>query len=156
MLFTSCCIYCVNKTEGILFEFLIKNKSNLEIKKIIQQYNAPWYKENYKYDFYIELANGKKIIIECDGDQHYEFIPHFHNNCRENFESQKKRDIIKMNYALQQDISLIRISQIEVYKNKINWKKEITDAINEIKNENEVSIKLLGCLKDRVCCKLDE
>ena len=47
------------------------------------------------------------------GDQHYEFIPHFHNNCRENFESQKKR-YNKNELCVTTNISLIRISQMNI------------------------------------------
>jgi very-short-patch-repair endonuclease/endogenous inhibitor of DNA gyrase (YacG/DUF329 family) len=148
------CSCCINKTEGILYEFLKKNNSNLEMKKIIQQYNASWYKENYRYDFYIELENGKKIIIECDGEQHYIHNNYFHRDDW-SFEKQQGRDIYKMNKALENGVSMIRIHQEEVYKNTIDWKNEITDAINDIKNENEDSIKLLGCLKDKIYWELE-
>ena len=147
------CSCCINKTEGILYEFLKKNKSNLEMKKIIQQYNASWYKENYRYDFYIELENGKKIIIECDGEQHYIHNKYFHRD--RSLEKQQDRDMYKMNKALENGVSMIRIYQEEVYKDTIDWKNEITDAINDIKNENEDSIKLLGCLKDKIYWKLE-
>ena len=105
------------------------------------------------YDFYIELANGKKIIIECDGEQHYTENSYFHRNDRM-FEKQQDRDIFKMNKALENNVSIIRVHQEEVYNDTINWERELTDAINEIKNENEATIKLLGCLSDKVCWDL--
>ena len=38
-------------------------------------------------------------------------------------------------------------------EDRIDWEKELIDAINEIKNSNEIKVKLLGCLKekDKVC-----
>ena len=139
-----------NKTERIIKDFLLKNKSNFQITNDkIDEYCPTWFEERYRYDFYIELVNGKKIIIECDGEQHY--TQHFHHRDGWTLKKQQDRDIYKMHKALENDVSMIRIHQDEVYNDRIDWKKELTDAINEIKNENEITIKLLGCLKDKIC-----
>ena len=153
------CPDCVNKTEGVVLDFLLNNKSNFEIKT---QYKPDWCKnpdtgKHLPYDFYIELSNGKKIIIECDGRQHYEENSHFHRNGW-TLEKQQDRDIFKMNKANENDVSVIRIHQEDVYNDRINWKKEITDAIDELKNEDEVSVKVLGRLKkdtDKLCWEFD-
>ena len=144
-----------NKTEAIIHRFLVNNKSNIDIKKFVSQYKPDWSKNPdtgryLPYDFCIELVNDKKIIIECDGVQHYTENSHFHRNDW-TLEKQQDRDIFKMNKALENDVSVIRIEAADVYNDRINWEKELTDAINEIKNDNEVSIKLLGCLKNKVC-----
>ena len=134
---------------------LLNNISNLGITNDkFDQYKPDWCinpdtNRYLPYDFYIELVNGKKIIIECDGEQHYTQNSHFHRNDR-TLEKQQDRDIYKMNKALENDVSMIRIHQEEVWNDTIDWKKEVTDAINEIKNENKVTIKLLGCLKDKI------
>ena len=153
------CSYCVNKTEGVVLDFLLNNKSNFEIKT---QYKPDWCKnpdtgKHLPYDFYIELSNGKKIIIECDGIQHYEENSHFHRNGW-TLEKQQDRDIFKMNKANENDVSIIRVYQPDVWYDRINWEKEITDAINEIKNEDEASVKVIGCLKkdtDKLCWEFD-
>ena len=148
-----------NKTEIIIYDFLLNNISNLQItNKVLCQYKPDWCinqetNKHLPYDFYIELANRKKIIIECDGEQHYTENSHFHRNDR-SLEKQQDRDIFKMNKALENNVSIIRVHQEEVYNDTINWKRQLTDAINEIKNENEVTIKLLGCLSDKVCWDL--
>ena len=49
-----------NKTEGLIHDLLLNNKCDLEIKNIIVQYVPKWKDKNYRYDFYIELTNGKK------------------------------------------------------------------------------------------------
>ena len=144
-----------NKTEKMIHDFLLKNKSNFQIiNDKIDEYSPIWFAEKYRYDFYIELSNGKKIIIECDGEQHY--TKHFHHRDGWTLEKQQDRDIFKMNKALENGISIIRVHQEEVYNDTINWERELTDAINEIKNENEneATIKLLGCLSDKVCWDL--
>jgi very-short-patch-repair endonuclease len=154
------CPICINKTETIIYDFLLNNISNFGITNDkLDQYKTDWCinqdtNKHLPYDFYIELENGKKIIIECDGEQHYIHNKHFHRNSW-SLEKQKDRDIYKMNKALENGVSMIRIYQEEVYKNIIDWKNEITDAINDIKNENEDSIKLLGCLKDKIYWELE-
>ena len=149
-----------NKTEGMILRFLLNNISNLGITNDkFDQYKPDWCinpdtNRYLPYDFYIELVNGKKIIIECDGEQHYTQNTHFHRNDR-TLEKQEDRDIYKMQKALDNNCSIIRVHQEEVYNDTIDWKKELTDAINEIKNENDTSIKLLGCLKDKICWILE-
>ena len=140
--------FSYNKTEGLLHDFLLNNTSNFEIKNVVKEYVPTWYKEKYRYDFFIELVDGKKIIIECDGEWHYTKIAHFYRN--KTLEQQHEIDIFKMQIAWANSVSIIRVHQEEVWNDTINWEKELTDAINEIKNENDVTLKLLGCLKDRV------
>ena len=143
-----------NKTERIIKDFLLKNKSNFQFTNDkIDEYCPTWFEERYRYDFYIKLINGKEIIIECDGEQHY--TEHFHHRDDWTLEKQEDRDIYKMQKALDNNCSIIRVHQEEVYNDTIDWKKELTDAINEIKNENDTSIKLLGCLKDKICWILE-
>ena len=144
-----------NKTERLIHEFLLNNIYNLEItNNNLDQYLTSWCKNPdtgkcLPYDFYIELVNGKKIIIECDGRQHYKEHSLYHRNDW-TLEKQHDRDIFKMKKALENNVSIIRVHQEEVWNDAINWEKELTDAINEIKNENDVTLNLLGCLKDRV------
>ena len=155
------CPICTNKTEAIIYDFLLNNISNFGITNDkLDQYKPDWCinqdtNKHLPYDFYIELPNDKKILLACDGEQHYIHNEHFHRNGW-TLTKQQERDIYKMNKALENDVSMIRIHQEEVYNDTIDWKKEITDAINEIKNENEVSIKLLGCLKNKVNWELVE
>ena len=142
--------------ERMIYRFLINNKYNLGIKILLYQYVPFWNDKKYTYDFYIKLINGKRIILECDDKYHYTINQHIHKNGR-TLEKQQDRDIFKMNKALENDVSVIRIHQEDVYNDIINWKKEITDAIDEIKNEDEVSVKVLGCLKKDtdVCWEFD-
>jgi len=48
------------------------------------------------------------MLIEFDGKQHYEFVKKFHDNI-EGFKIQQARDKIKTQYALDNNITLVRI-----------------------------------------------
>ena len=148
------------KTEALTHNFLSNNKCKLGIVDIILQYSPDWCinpdtGRKLPYDFRIELVNGTKIIIECDGEQHYSKHRYFHKNDRA-FENQQERDIIKMNSAFENNISIIRFHQEDVWNNTIDWEKELIDAISEIKNGNEITMKALGCVKDKAYWEDDE
>ena len=143
--------------ERMIFRFLINNKYNLGIKFLLYQYQPFWNDKKHTYDFYIKLINGKRIILECDDKYHYTINQHIHKNGR-TLESIQDRDIFNMNQAVENDVSVIRIHHEDVHDDIINWKKEITEAINDIKNEDEVSVKVVGCLKkdtDKLCWEFD-
>ena len=89
----------------MILRFLLNNISNLGITNDkLEQYKTDWCinpdtNKHLPYDFYIKLINGKEIIIECDGEQHYTQNTHFHRNDR-TLEKQEDRDIYKMQKAL--------------------------------------------------------
>ncbi len=68
------------------------------------------------YDFFIPSYN---IIIELDGPHHFEQI-HKWNSPEETV----RRDVLKMKYALEHKLSIIRCMQIEYYKNTDNVANE--------------------------------
>ena len=59
----------------------------------------------YRFDFYIPSLN---IIIECDGEQHFTYLKHFHKK-REDFLKARERDRRKNSYCLANCIKLYRI-----------------------------------------------
>ena len=77
------CPICKNKTEKKLLEWLQKQPF---IKKVKREYKPKWCsteyhcimkgehktrRYQYSYDFLITLQNGKQLIIELDGPQHF-------------------------------------------------------------------------------------
>jgi Probable Zinc-ribbon domain len=54
-----------------------------------------------RYDFYISALN---LILEVDGEQHFRYTG------RGDYEDTRKKDILKMKLAFENDISIIRIS----------------------------------------------
>lgn len=66
------------------------------------------YYVNYKntrllYDFYIKSL---ALCIECQGEQHFKFVKHFHGSI-DNFYSQKRRDNLKVEYCEENDLTLV-------------------------------------------------
>ena len=57
-------------------------------------------------DIYIENI---KTAVEIQGEQHYEFIPHFHKTYRD-FEEQKRRDEEKRNLCFGNGVKLVEIA----------------------------------------------
>jgi hypothetical protein len=118
-----------NITEKILYDYLISIYPDT-----IREFKEIWCK-NKKYlpfDFCIQELN---IIIELDGPQHFQQI----SNWRSPEETQKT-DKYKMKCANENNYSIIRLLQIDVLDNKYNWKEELNNNIEKIKNNNIIQI----------------
>lgn len=114
----SWCPMCKNKTEKKLFDHL-KSK----FPKIIHQFKPLWCKNletNYclPFDFCIESL---KVIVELDGRQHFKQVSNWKSP-----EETQEIDIYKMNLALKNGYTIIRLLQEEVWNEKITyWKEEL-------------------------------
>ncbi len=130
------CSHCLNKTEKILYDNLIKIYSTLQ-----RQYKVKWCKkQNYlPFDFVIEE---RKIIVELDGKQHFEQIGNWPTP-----QKTKINDLYKIKCANENGYSIIRILQKNVYYNKYNWLDELCGNIEKITNENIVQ-NIYMCKKD--------
>jgi len=118
------CPVCVRKTEKKLYTWL---KTTYPDLTIIKEYQPDWCKNiatgyYLPFDFYINEFN---LIIELDGRQHFEVIEYWKNDP----EQQQVRDRYKMQCANSKNISVIRIKQVDVYYDKINWTDELTKKI---------------------------
>jgi very-short-patch-repair endonuclease len=121
------CPFCKNKTEIIVYEFLLENNFN-----IIKEAKFDWCKNeetnyHFRFDFVIEDL---KLIIEVDGIQHFKDVKHFKNGFKEN----QERDKYKMELATKNNYSIIRIVQEDIFKNKYDWKKELLVNIKKYDN----------------------
>lgn len=74
--------------------------------RVTQQYSVVYAGQRLFFDFYIQALN---ILIECQGEQHYKFVPHFHG-ARSEFKESQRRDQLKREWAAQQGIPLLEIS----------------------------------------------
>ena len=63
------------------------------------------------FDFY--NAN-KKIALEVDGKQHYQYVPHFHGGNRSKFLGQLQRDEKKELFCEINNIKLVRILESDM------------------------------------------
>ena len=127
------CPICKNKTEKIVYKFLLENNF-----KLIKEAKYEWSKnENTNhilpFDFCIE---DYKLIIEIDGMQHFENISYWNSN----FKEIQERDKYKMKIANKNGYSIIRILQMDIYHNKINWKDELINKIKKYKNPEIIYI----------------
>ena len=68
---------------------------------IIPEYFVNYRNNRLFFDFFIKSLN---ICIECQGRQHFQFIKHFHGD-KEKFYEQKRRDNLKLEYCLDNDLA---------------------------------------------------
>jgi very-short-patch-repair endonuclease len=132
----SWCPHCRYKTEDKLTKIL---KEYFPL--LITQAKYDWCKnkKHLPFDFCLE---DKKIIIECDGENHWKQVAKWktpeHNHIR---------DVYKMKCANENGYSVIRIVQEDVFKDKYNWLQELLENIDKIVLENRVQ-NIYMCKKD--------
>ncbi len=149
----SWCPVCKNKTELKLFEWLI-NKYSCTLDspirpearskapyKIFKEFSPDWCKnpennKSFRFDFLIKEL---KLFIELDGPQHFRQT----SNWKGPVET-RKRDIYKMNQALVNGYSVIRILQEDVWLDKNNWETNLTASIRRYETPQITYI----CTKD--------
>ncbi|MAE85951.1 MAG: hypothetical protein CMB80_24655 [Flammeovirgaceae bacterium] len=131
------CPLCKFKTEKQFLQWL---KDNYKYK-INYQIRYKWSKSSktnryLPFDFAIEKI---KLIIEIDGRHHFEQISNW-NPPEENL----RRDKYKMQKALTNGYSIIRIFQEDIYHNKNNWENKARETIRLY---NKPTIICIGCEK---------
>lgn len=118
------CPDCANESRALFYE----SKGESIIESWLKTNNIEYVKQKtfnelvdvmlLRYDFYLPVQN---ILIEYDGQQHYEFVPYFHGDI-ETYERQVYRDNLKTRYASQRNIKLLRIRydvDVEQFLNNI-------------------------------------
>jgi very-short-patch-repair endonuclease len=120
------CPYCVNKTEGILYKWLLSQ--NYEVQTQVKFENLP----GARFDFYIGEFD---LIIELDGIQHFKQVAKWTTP-----EITQKQDKKKMQFCLDNGISMIRLLQKDVFNNVYDWKEELKLYIKEYETP---SIKMI-------------
>ncbi len=111
------CMYCKNSTEKKVYNFICKK---LKCKVIHQQrFKDISEIKNNPFDLYFPDYN---LIIEIDGDQHFKSVEFFKETCDE----RQLVDFKKM-YHIQKNnnITIVRMYQMEIYKNSYDWKNKI-------------------------------
>ena len=127
------CIH--SKTEKLIADILRANDI-----LFVQQYSFNDLISNngikYRFDFGIIENNQLSYLIEYDGEQHFkERVQQNGWNTEENFNKTVKRDLIKNNYCLQNNIPLIRIPY--THKNKITIEDLLLTTSNFILHQAE-------------------
>lgn len=91
-----------------------RSRGELAIAKLLTENNIPFKQEvsmfkfangaNARFDFYVD----NKYLIEYDRETHYQYNLHGWHN-KEQLKAQQERDVIKNQWCLDNNISLIRI-----------------------------------------------
>ncbi len=112
------CPYCKYKTQTLVFDYL-----KIIYKDVKDQFSAKWCKNKkvLPFDFMIPEL---KIIIEVDGKQHFQQVSNWQSS-----DETLKNDCFKMKCANENGYNIVRISQIMVYENKVDWKKLLLEQI---------------------------
>ena len=112
-----CPICNESKGEKEIRKFLEYNSIKYDYQKY---FKGCKYKRNLKFDFYLPDYN---ICIEYDGKQHF-IINEFFDK-KDDFENRLKRDQIKNEYCINNNIKLIRIKYNENIQKKLNFLTDI-------------------------------
>ena len=125
------CPICHATTETKLNDFLtkLKNQKTKKMFNIKWTYYVDWCKSKITkrklpFDFVIVELN---IIIELDGGQHFRDVPYFGKTA----EAEQRNDVYKAICAIENNHSVIRLSQIDVRLNKNDWQNKLTTLINQ-------------------------
>lgn len=130
------CPYCKNKTESTFKHWFEKKYSDLTLK---YQPKYKWCKnpETNKYlpfDFVVEET---KTIFEIDGEQHFTQVSNWRSA-----DIQLEVDKLKMDFALKQGYSIIRILQEDIWFDKNRWEDKFVEAFTTYEEPNVICI---GC-----------
>lgn len=129
------CNECSNRSrlEGRSVDFFKSNNIKYESEKTFDGCINPNTNYLLRYDFYLPEYN---TLIECDGIQHFEPIRFFNAITDEEaeikFKDQQYKDNIKNQYALQNNIKLIRIPYWELD----NIENILNETIKILKQDN--------------------
>ena len=118
------CPYCKKKTEALVLQFLKKMDSNYKTQLRFEWCRNAVTNNIMPFDF---GCNIKKILIEVDGEQHFNQIS--------NWDSPgivQNKDVEKIIYSIQNDYSIIHIYQPDIWKNKYEWKKILLQTIQQL------------------------
>jgi very-short-patch-repair endonuclease len=121
------CNVCKFKTETKLHDILLPIYPTVR-----HQFRAKWCKniETDKYFPFDFIMEKYKIIIELDGEQHFKQVKGWLS-----LDNQQERDKYKMLKANENGYSVIRLLQMDVYYDRINWLEELTNSIEKIKQD---------------------
>jgi hypothetical protein len=72
-------------------------------------------------DFYLPL---RKVVVECHGEQHYRFIPHFHTD-RRSFTMAQNRDQRKIDWC---HLNNIRVAILPYSEKDDDFRERIENA----------------------------
>ncbi|MFN7322648.1 MAG: hypothetical protein ACK5SP_00115 [bacterium] len=103
-----------------------KSKSNIQWR--VKQFLLPYWKHDVVFEelrvvgsrLSLDFYNAhKKIAVEVQGKQHQTYNPYFHGSNRQNWLSQLKRDDLKLQFCLTNDIELVEIYETDILSKEL-------------------------------------
>jgi hypothetical protein len=87
-------------------------------------------------DLMCQIEDGHRCMIELDGQQHFQHVPHFHKTAAKSLYEGIRRDRTKNMYCLKNNIHLLRISYLE--DNSIDhWIRKFFTEVRQSIAENQ-------------------
>lgn len=106
-------------TSSMLEEAVYWELCKLFGENQIRRHIHPLWLDGLELDFYI---HSKRLAIEVQGNQHFEFVPFFHGD-ESGFERQQERDAKKASLCRENNIKLIYIASelemVEYFRNEL-------------------------------------
>ena len=99
----------MSKNEIFFKRLFYKNNLKFECEKTFSDLRGG----KYRFDFYFENLNGKRVVVEINGEQHYYHIKHFHKT-RQEFLQSCERDRRKISWCLANNIIIYCIPYWEI------------------------------------------
>lgn len=107
------CTSCINKTEGIVHDWLTRKYP----WNVQRQFPGPRWKGQTRFDFAV-FSGKKTVIVEVDGPQHF-----WEKSCRgDKFWEACRRDLFKENWALRNNMSVVRVLQEDAWFGRYDWR----------------------------------
>jgi len=134
------CPKCKKKTESFVFKTLkdsgydVGKGTDIQINKGVQ----------LRYDIVMNITdkNGGiiKVIVEVDGGQHFFSVSAF----RQTLEETQQNDMVKQQYAIDNDYHVIRIDQQYVWDQQIKhiteWFDRLSKSLKKIEMQEELEL----------------
>ena len=118
------CPICKHKTAQMLYDFIKQYYPSIQIEVKFNWCINDKTNRKLPFDFYIPELN---LLIELDGPQHFIQVAYFKNN----LEINHQHDRYKLDTALKNGKSMIRLLQKDVRNNTINLNKDLLPLIKQ-------------------------
>ncbi len=113
--------------ETMIRNFLTCCLDFIHYKYTIETEFSPSWANKYRYDFYIPYI---KLIVEFDGEQHFEPISNWSKS--RPIKEYQQTDVDKIILSIKNNISIIHISRYVTENNKNEWQDILKDKIIKI------------------------
>jgi very-short-patch-repair endonuclease len=134
------CPFCKNKTEGILYTFLLNENSEWKRQVMFNWCRNEATNKHMPFDFYLESS---KLLVELDGRQHFEKVANWGT-----IEETQRRDSLKNKKVLENGYTLIRLLQEDVWNDTYDWRIELRNEIVGVSSTPQVIFMEKGHMYD--------